>query len=103
MVALLPILTKIIGVEGAAVAFLLASALLIPFGLKIEPRISRSAAILWSIHLSVAIFATLAPVNELVSAVIALAASTALMHITKIYTITEYWNTVKTVMNTISC
>ena len=101
LAALLPILTKIIGVDGAAVAFLLASALLIPFALKIEPRIFRPAAILWCIHFSVAIFATLAPVNEFISAVIALAASTALMHVTKTYTITEYWNTVKTVMNTI--
>jgi len=102
LVALLPILTKIIGVEGAATAFLLASALLIPFALKIESRISRSAAILWSIHLSVAIFAASAPINEFVSAIIALAASTALMHVTKTYTITEYWSTVKTVINTIS-
>ena len=101
LVALLPILTRIIGVDGAAVAFLLASALLTPFAFKIEPRISRPAAILWCIHLSVAIFAALAPVNEFVSAVIALAASVVLMHVTKTYTITEYWNTVKTVMNTI--
>ena len=102
LVALLPILTRIIGVEGAAAAFLLASTLLIPFALKIEPRISRPAAILWCIHLSVAIFAALAPVNEFVSAVIALAASISLMHITKIYTLTRYWNTLKTVINTIS-
>jgi len=76
------------------------NALLIPFALKIEPRISRSAAILWCIYLGIAIFAALAPVNEFVSTVIALAASTTLMHVTKTYTITEYWNTVKTVMNT---
>ena len=102
LIALLPILTRIIGVDGAAVAFLLASALLTPFAFKIEPRISRPAAILWCIHLSVAIFAALAPVNEFVSAVIALAASISLMHITKIYTLTRYWNTLKTVINTIS-
>jgi len=102
LITLLPILTKVIGVEGAAVAFLLASALLIPFALKIEPRISRPVAILWCIHLSVAISAALAPVNEPVSAVIALVASTTLMHVTKTYTITEYWNTLKTVVNSIS-
>lgn len=99
LVALLALLTRFMGMNGVAVAFLIANATLIPSALIIEPNIGRLLTCLWSIHGAIAFFAIITPINEAAKAIIALLVSIAVMHFLKIFTFNDYQNILRIMLN----
>lgn len=101
LIALLPPLTGMLGIQGAALAFLTTNILLIPLVLRIEPVIAKSLLALWGIHLALALLFYIAPLSELVKAVGALVLAPMLMHVTNTFTLNEFYSTLKVIVNTL--
>ena len=102
LIVLLPPLTGMLGIQGAALAFLTTNILLIPLALRIEPLITKPLLTLWSIQITLTILLYTTPLNELIKAIGALTLTPILMHTTNIFTISELHNTLKTIISTIS-
>ena len=61
LIALLPPLTKTLGITGVATAYLAANTLLLPIALKHLPTTLKTVAIPWILHIATAILSSLTP------------------------------------------
>ncbi|RLG88899.1 MAG: hypothetical protein DRO18_00495 [Thermoprotei archaeon] len=101
LIALLVPLARTLSTVGTAIAFLAANTLIMPIALKHLTNTGRTIATMWMLHIATATLLYLIPINEVVAAVTAIALSIAAMHLTKITTINELRNTLKTAVNTL--
>ena len=90
-----------LGIQGAALAFLTTNILLIPLVLRIEPVIAKSLLALWGIHLALALLFYIALLSGLVKAIGALVLAPMLMHVTNTFTLNEFYSTLKVIVNTL--
>ena len=99
LVAILPSLTKTLGITGAATAYLVANALLLPVALRHIPGAYRSIAILWGVHIMAVLLGCTSPVNEPATAIALTMMSIIAVHTARIATVNEILNTLKTAVN----
>ena len=98
LLALLPALTSMAGLNGAAVAFLLANTLVLTYALRREPSITKTLLTLWCIQVLIASITYFIHVNEVFLAIIAPLIALTLTHITNTFTIKDLDVTLRIVM-----
>ena len=102
LVLLIPPLTMLFGVEGAAASFLIANSVLLPMALKHLHNATRNIAVLWVLPAIIAILAPIASADELLMAIIAAIISFATMHLVKITTLQELHSILRIAMDTLA-
>ncbi|RLF19922.1 MAG: hypothetical protein DRZ82_03940 [Thermoprotei archaeon] len=101
LIILLPILTKSMGVNGAAIAFLITNIALIPAALIYERTLLRCLIVLWGLHITTLIITYAMPFSKVFVALIGLLISIAVMHISGIYKIDEMCGTIRFIVYTL--
>lgn len=94
LVLLLPPLTKLAGVEGAAVAYLASTIAPIPLAAR-SLRARRALLVNWSLHAIAALAPTLAGIPQLLGSLSAAMASVAVLHLTNTLRLGEIVDTIR--------
>lgn len=101
LLVLLPLLTNIMSLDGAATAFLMANTVVMIYALKYEPSITKTLLSLWGIQAFIAFLTCSIPINEYILALASPIVAVALMHITNTFTIKDLNNTLRTIIKSI--
>ncbi len=99
LTALLIALVGAEGVMGAATAFLLSNALLMPIALIIIKESGKWLMAIWCIHAAFISLSYVIPVNEILSAAILTPLSVIAMQLAKVITVSEMAGVLKTVLS----
>lgn len=99
LIALLIALAKTGGIMGVATAFLLSNAVFMPAVLMIIKESWRWLMTLWGIHMTLISLNYVIPMNEILAVIILTPLSLMAMQLTKVVTISELIEVLKTILN----